>query len=402
MLRVGIVTRFPQEHYSRKFVRGFYNLPITFLVICKKGEKEVPEDNSIMVPCWTPYFYPVQVALSSIKLRVNIIHIQHEFNMFGNIYTILLSPILLFLLKYFSRKRCVITLHTVLDPTLITHKFIREMYGKLGFLVSLILVRIVLFYVYHTVCRFSDVIIVHSPSHILVLQKYGVDKKKILYIPHGIDTTINNYNLKSENKWNKSFMGNKVILFFGFIAPRKGLEILIDALKKILEREKDAKLILAGGIRNEHVRYYKKLKSMIDRDGLSSSVFFTGYIPTEEIPALFTRADVVVLPYTYPVGNSSPAMYAIQFEKPLVATSIFPFIDEFKNGVDAILVKPFDSSELADAIIGLLQNDEFRRKLSEKIKKRKFNRDWNSIAKIVFEKVYLKIIHFRGASINEK
>jgi glycosyltransferase involved in cell wall biosynthesis len=86
-------------------------------------------------------------------------------------------------------------------------------------------------------------------------------------------------------------------------------------------------------------------------------------------------------------------MYAIQFEKPLVATTVFPFVDEFKSGVDALLVKPFNSGELADAIIKLLQNDELRYKLSENIKRKKNGRDWNSIAKIVFEKVYLKMLH---------
>ena len=70
----------------------------------------------------------------------------------------------------------------------------------------------------------------------------------------------------------------------------------------------------------------------------------------------------------------------------------FPFIDEFKNGVDALLVKPFDSSELANAIIKLLQNDELKHKLSENIKRKKNNRDWNSIAQILFEKAYLKCL----------
>uniref|UniRef100_A0A7C5URB8 Glycosyltransferase family 1 protein n=1 Tax=candidate division CPR3 bacterium TaxID=2268181 RepID=A0A7C5URB8_UNCC3 len=393
ILNVGIATKFPREHYSRKFVCGFYNLPIIFYVLSKKGEQSLPENNTEIVPCWTSYFYPVQIVLSSIKQRVHIIHIQHEFNMFGSIFTILLSPILLFLVKYLTRKPCVTTLHTVLDPEWITHKFIKEMYGKLGFVVPPFIVKIVLSYVYYFTCRFSDVIIVHSPSHIFVLQKYGVDKRKIFFVPHGIETTSNNYNVDLENKWRNIIQGNKVILFFGYIVPRKGLEVLLDAFKKVLEKEKHTKLILAGGIRKEYVWYYKQLKEKISHDNLSSFVLFTGYIPTKEIPILYSLSDVLVLPYTYPVGNSSPAMYAIQFEKPLVATNIFPFIDEFKNGADALLVKPFNSSELADAIIKLLQNDELRRKLSENIKRKKTNRDWSSIAKIVFEKVYLKIIH---------
>jgi glycosyltransferase involved in cell wall biosynthesis len=54
--------------------------------------------------------------------------------------------------------------------------------------------------------------------------------------------------------------------------------------------------------------------------------------------------------------------------------------------VDALLVKPFDSSELANAIIKLLQNDELKHKLSENIKRKKNNRDWNSIAQICLKK----------------
>jgi glycosyltransferase involved in cell wall biosynthesis len=393
MLSVGIVTKFPQEHYSRKFVRGFYNLPIIFYVLSKKGERNFPENNTKVLPCWTSYFYPVQIVLSSIKQRVHIIHIQHEFNMFGSTFTILFSPILLLLVKYFVQKPCITTLHTVLDPEWITRKFIKEMYGKLSFIVPLFIVKIALFYVYYFICQFSDVIIVHSSSHIPILQKYGADKRKIFFVPHGIETTFNKYDVNLENKWRKLIQGSKIVLFFGYIVPRKGLEVLLDAFKKVLEKENHSKLILAGGIRKEYIWYYKQLKEKINRDNLSSFVLFTGYIPTKEIPILYSLSDVLVLPYTYPVGNSSPAMYAIQFEKPLVATTIFPFVDEFKSGVDALLVKPFSSSELAHAIIKLLQNDELRCKLSENIKRKKNGRDWNSIAKIVFEKVYLKIIH---------
>jgi glycosyltransferase involved in cell wall biosynthesis len=394
ILKVGLVTKFPQEHYSRKFVRGFYNLPVVFHIFSRKNEQNPPETNTKVVPCWTSYLYPIQILLPSIKQRVHIVHIQHEFNMFGNTFTIFFSPILSLLVKYFARKPCITTLHTILDPEWITHKFIKEMYGKLGSIIPPLIVKIGLYYVYYFTCRFSDAIIVHSPSHIFVLQKYGVDKRKILFIPHGVETAFNNYDANLKNKWYKVIQGNKVVLFFGYIVPRKGLEVLLDAFKKVLEKEKHTKLILAGGIRKEYVWYYKQLKEKINHDNLSSCVLFTGYISTKEIPILYSLSDILVLPYTYPVGNSSPAMYAIQFEKPLVATTIFPFIDEFKNGVDALLVKPFDSSELADAIIGLLQNDEFRRKLSENIKRKKINRDWNSIAKIVFEKIYLKIIHF--------
>jgi glycosyltransferase involved in cell wall biosynthesis len=394
ILKIGIVTKFPQEHYSRKFVRGFYNLPIIFYVFSKKGEWNFPEKNTKVLSCWTSYFYHVQIVLTSIRQRVDIIHIQHEFNMFGSTLTILFSPILLLLVKYIVKKPCVTTLHTVLDPEWITRKFIKEMYGKLSFMVPLFIVKIALFYVYYFTSQFSDVIIVHSISHIPILQKYGVDKRKIFFVPHGIETTtFNDYDVNLEKKWRKPIQGYKIVLFFGYIVPRKGLEVLLDAFKKVLEKENRSKLILAGGIRKEYIWYYKQLKEKINRDNLSSSVLFTGYIPTREIPVLYSLSDVLVLPYTYPVGNSSPAMYAIQFEKPLVATTVFPFVDEFKSGVDALLVKPFNSSELADAIIKLLQNNELRYKLSENIKRKKNGRDWNSIAKIVFEKVYLKILH---------
>jgi glycosyltransferase involved in cell wall biosynthesis len=395
ILKIGLVTKFPQEHYSRKFVRGFYNLPIFFYILSRKNEQNPPEINTKVVSCWTSYLYPIQIPLSSIKQRVHIVHIQHEFNMFGNTFTILFSPILLLLVKYLARKPCITTLHTILDPEWITRKFIKEMYGKMGSIIPPLIVKIGLYYVYNFTCRFSDMVIVHSLSHVLVLQKYGVDKRKILFVPHGVEITFNNYDSSLRNKWYKIIQDNKVVLFFGYIVPRKGLEVLLDAFKKVLEKEKNVRLILAGGIRNEYVWYYKRLKEKINHDNLSSYVLFTGYISTKEIPILYSLADILVLPYTYPVGNSSPAMYAIQFEKPLVATTIFPFIDEFKNEVDALLVKPFDSSELANAIIKLLQNDELRHKLSENIKRKKNNRYWNSIAQILFEKAYLKCLKIR-------
>jgi phosphatidylinositol alpha-mannosyltransferase len=204
------------------------------------------------------------------------------------------------------------------------------------------------------------------------------------------------YKESEKSRWYKIANGKRVVLFFGFIAPRKGLDVLISAFSKVLLREKNVVLILAGGIRKEYLWYYRWLKKEIKKHYLSQYVLFTGYVPSEEIAQLYSMADVIVLPYTYPVGNSSPAMYAIQFEKPIIATAIFPFIDEFKNNVDAILIEPFNSEDLASAIIELLQNNELRFNLSKNIKKKKINRDWKSIAEVVFKKVYMEVGHAQG------
>ena len=97
---------------------------------------------------------------------------------------------------------------------------------------------------------------------------------------------------------------------------------------------------------------------------------------------------MLVLPYLYPVGNSSPAMYAIQFSKPLITSNIYPFSDEFKTEENALIVESNNKEQLVKAINRVLEDKELKRMLQEGISKKKYKRDWGSIDEYILNKVY--------------
>lgn len=374
MLRVAHITRFPVEHYSRKFLFGMQRLPLSNVVLCAKYERYDALPQGIEVqPCWTSLFYPLQVTVACIKARVHLVHIQHEFNMFGPIYSVVLATFLAFLLKKIARKRVVLTAHTV-----IRKQHIAELLKATKFsYIPEALVRFLLSCVY-IICNISDATIVHTKSHIFDLLSYGVKKKKVIYLPHGVeDNTADPADTGAVSTGPQQF-----ILYFGFVAPRKGIEYLLDAYIK-LRRKTQFKplLIVAGGIKDK--KYITKLKLSIPPD-LRSDIVFTGFVGAEEIPRLFRCAGMLALPYIVSVGNSSPAMHAITYGTPLVATAISPFVDEFNNLHDALLVRPKDPDSLFEAINLLFTDASLRQSIASNISKRIRCRSWPIIAGQIF------------------
>ena len=377
----------PIEGYLPKFVSGLCQTnSVSPIILAPKTNQTKVHSCAEIVPTWGTILFPLQIVTKSIQRRVQILHIQHEFNMFGSIWTVLLTPMLLFLGSFVGRRHVIVTFHTVLSPSAVSRELTSSLQRVPSF-VPQIVFRVLLVFVYSLVGRFSNVVVVHSKSHVQVLRLYGIPLNKIRYIPHGVEARVAS---QTEPTAQTQSSQGKTILFFGFVVPRKGLEDLVKAMS-IIRLRSSANLVIAGGIRPEYSSYYERLRKDISSSDLDERITFTGFVPTGDISQLYTRADVLVLPYTVPVGNSSPAMYAIGYGTPLVATRIFPFTDDFQDGLNAILVNPRDYKQLAEAIIHVIDDRVLRQELSENIARMAVGRDWNSVAQS-FEGVYWKMV----------
>lgn len=136
------------------------------------------------------------------------------------------------------------------------------------------------------------------------------------------------------------------VLFFGRIWPYKGLDLLIDAMHRVVEHVPDARLVVAG--RGDEINNLVRDVPWIDVQNR--------FIPTEEVPALFESAAVVALPYR-DATQSGVGVLAIDFRRPAVASPVGGLPDLFTNphGEDgALFVDPANPDDLADAITRLL------------------------------------------------
>ncbi|MCZ6623347.1 MAG: glycosyltransferase [Deltaproteobacteria bacterium] len=138
----------------------------------------------------------------------------------------------------------------------------------------------------------------------------------------------------------------KVLLFFGYVRPYKGLQYLLKALPRVLE-ETDVTLLVAGEFYDQKQTYLDLIRSL----GLGAQVkVIDRYIPNEEVEVYFTACDVVILPYVSGT-QSGIVQIAYSFDKPVICTSVGGLPDVVVEGQTGFVVNPEDPHALARAIL---------------------------------------------------
>ncbi len=143
----------------------------------------------------------------------------------------------------------------------------------------------------------------------------------------------------------------RIILFFGFVRPYKGLRVLLQAMPRVLQAL-PVRLLVAGEFW-EPRRAYDEL---IDSLGLAGNVTVEDrYVANHEMASFFQAADVVALPYTHVTG-SAIASLAVGFRRPVVASSIDPLPDVVVPRRTGLLVPAGDPVALGDALVDFFVN----------------------------------------------
>lgn len=162
-----------------------------------------------------------------------------------------------------------------------------------------------------------------------------------------------------------------LLLFFGYIRPYKGLDLLLRALPRIRARV-PAQLLVAGEFYEGEERYRRLTAEL----GLSEAVRFScDYIPEQEVPAYFSAADVVVLPY-HTATQSGIVQVAYQLETPVICTDVGGLAEVVPDGRSGFVVPPDDIVALAEAVIRYYEEDwEQRLRAGVRAEKRRYGWD---------------------------
>jgi len=138
----------------------------------------------------------------------------------------------------------------------------------------------------------------------------------------------------------------RVILFFGYVRPYKGVGVLFDAFAEVLRRM-DAVLYVVGEIYEGRERYLAQLKDL----GIDEKVRLVDrYVANEEVEKYFAACDLVVLPYLS-ATQSAVVQIAYGFEKPVVVTSVGGLPDVVEDGSTGYVVPANDPEAVAGAVV---------------------------------------------------
>lgn len=182
------------------------------------------------------------------------------------------------------------------------------------------------------------------------------DPAKIQVIKNGINLEQFE-SIKLTDFRTKYSIGQDFILFVGRFAKVKGVDILLNAWSIIKQKNQNLnlKLVIMGvdfGFELEMFRMIENLK-------ISDSVLVIRRPPREDVLAAYSQCLFLVLPSRWELSPLTP-LEGFAFKKPVISTMTHGIPHTVKDNENAILVEPENSVKLADAVIGLL-NDEAKR-----------------------------------------
>lgn len=154
---------------------------------------------------------------------------------------------------------------------------------------------------------------------------------------------IERESIKSELKIKQ----NKILLFFGFIRPYKGLKYLIQAMKLIVKQDRDVHLLIVGEcIGEDNDKYLKMINDLELGDHVT---FINKYVPTEELGLYFMVSNIVVLPYVS-ATQSGVIQLAYGFNKPVIVTNVGGLSEAVINHRTGYVIESCNSEEIARAV----------------------------------------------------
>ena len=146
------------------------------------------------------------------------------------------------------------------------------------------------------------------------------------------------------------------LLFFGRILPYKGVDLLGDAFRIVLERGLDVELRVVGeGDSSALARSVR---------GLPRVVIENRWVPEREIGSLLASADIVVLPYRE-ASQSGVIPVAYAHGVPVVATPVGGLLEQVVPNVTGVISGDVTPPAIADAITSLVTNPDLYARCSE-------------------------------------
>jgi len=214
------------------------------------------------------------------------------------------------------------------------------------------------------------------------LLERGIPEEKLEVIPNGVNAEEFNVSEKEIESVRKKYgLEEIVVMFAGTVTPRKGVLQLIRAAE-ILKYGKDALFLIVGNL-NLDREYVQKVMEYAKSRGVN--VKFTGFVPYDDLKALYSACDIFVLP-SFEEGQGVVLLEAMASGKPLIGSKVGGIPMQIRDGWNGFLCEPGNEKQLAEKIRYLIEHQEERERMgknSRKLAEEEF--DWRKIAEKYLE-----------------
>jgi glycosyltransferase involved in cell wall biosynthesis len=281
--------------------------------------------------------------------KVDVLHVPYEF------------------LPKTAHARTVVTVHDVTflkHPELLDPGFVRLYSNRL-----------------ENICRRADrIITVSENTKKDLLEFYPLPSGRITVVHEGVDPVFRPAATQNEiNRVRKKFgISGPYILFVGAADEDKNLVRLAEAFSRVREKTGDIQLVLAG--KNEWG--YNGLKAKLESLHLLRGLVFTGFVPADDLPVLYSGASAFALPSIHE-GFGLPALEAMACGVPVLCsrTGSLPEV----TGPAALLVDPLNTEEIARGLQTILTDETLRQTYIKQGLERSEKFSWANTARQVLD-----------------
>ncbi|MBY0396427.1 MAG: glycosyltransferase family 4 protein, partial [Thermoleophilia bacterium] len=177
-------------------------------------------------------------------------------------------------------------------------------------------------------------------------------RRPVEVVPNGADTRVFAPREAAEARRRLGVPdGGPVISYVGKLVPRKGVDILIEAMGILQRRQGGAPLLVAAGIGELR----EPLEARAAALGVADRVRFVGKVPHDDVGWWMAAGDVFVLP-SLSEGLPTVVCEAMNCGRPVVATAVDGTPEIVRDGETGLLVPPSDARALADALARLVDD----------------------------------------------
>ncbi len=230
----------------------------------------------------------------------------------------------------------------------------------------------------------SSVVVMTKNAANILQNQYDIHEYKITIIPHG--THLVPPTDRKQLKAKYDFSNKKILSTFGLLGSSKNIETTLEALPKIVEQQPDVLFLVLGKthptiFKNEGEKYRQMLEEKVKTLKIGSHVkFINEYLQLNTLLEYLLLTDVYLFTSKDPnQAVSGTFSYAVSCGCPVVSTPI-PHAKEVLSNQSGIIIDFENPTQLSEAVISLLDNDNLRAEISSNSLHRMASTAWQNSA----------------------
>ncbi len=235
-------------------------------------------------------------------------------------------------------------------------------------------------------CRRAGAIItVSENSKRDIVTHYGVEPEKVTVVYEAAAPEFSPVASPHVEQVRRRYgLPEHYVIFVGTIEPRKNLVRLIEALQRLRDGGLSLPLVVVGQKGWLYGAFFRRLEELEVRD----SVLFPGYVPFDDLPALYSGATIAAMPSFYE-GFGLPVLEAMACGTPVVSSDASS-LPEF-GGDAARYFDPHDVEALAQTLLDVWKDGELQSEMRSRGLQQAARFSWKRAADLTMD-VYRAVV----------